>query len=117
MPNQQLTYNYPDPPVNFFPFSKEININRSVEIIQDRCLTPKSQPKQLNQFELSSSFSNTRETYTWVIRSSGRRTTVIKYLFHKWLYGQLSKDERILFIEFPESVRNNQLYAAQRARH
>jgi hypothetical protein len=52
----------------------------------------------------------------WTLRSSGRRSRIVSYLFHKWLFGTLSREEEILKYDLDEFTRNNMIFSALRAR-
>lgn len=64
---------------------------------------------------IQSSISKESRSVSWVLRSSGRRKSIVAYLFHKWLFSELTKQERIIFFELREVTLDNQIYSALRA--
>lgn len=67
-------------------------------------------------FEIRSSISTKSHTFHWSLSPSGDRKSVVSYLFHKWLFGNLSKQERLLFYDIPESTTEDIIFAALKAR-
>lgn len=80
--------------------------------------TPALRPKKnLVSFKVVSSLTSNQTRIVWIIRSSGRRSRVINYLFHKWLFGQLSNLERLVMYDLREFTEYNMIYfSALRAR-
>lgn len=68
------------------------------------------------KIELRSSISKNNSVGVWVLHSSGCRTATISYLFHKWLFDNLNKQESLLFFEFPEVTLDSMIFSALRAR-
>lgn len=96
--------------------SKRTDIIRPVGVfLQDK--SPISGSKRLKYiFRLRTSISyNSMET-SYVLRSIGRRSTIIQYLFHKWLFGELTKLEKEVFLLLPDVLSNNMIYSALKAR-
>lgn len=52
-----------------------------------------------------------------VVLSTGKRPALVRYLFLKMMYNELTKEERELFLSFKESTSNIQYYFALRARN
>lgn len=94
----------------------ETDINRPVGVFfQEESLPKKTlKPKFVMRLRTSISLNSVETSY--VLRSIGRRTTVIQYLFHKWLFAELTRTEYEIFLLLPEVITNNMIYSALRAR-
>jgi|ADurb_Total_1213_FD_contig_61_1468594_length_1149_multi_5_loop_2 hypothetical protein len=78
--------------------------------IKEKSIKPKSMIIKLR------STVNIQPWEEWyVLRSEGRRATVISYLFHKWLFAELTREERLVFYTFPEVLTDSYYYIALRA--
>lgn len=65
--------------------------------------------------EIRSSISKNDIHVIWVLSSSGDKTAVISYLFHKWLFESLTTKEKLVFFDIPAVLRNPMIYSALRA--
>lgn len=104
-----------DPPVNFSSIPGE-NINRSIEVFFEETRPQLSGSRYLFVLRLRSSISTNNTSIVWLLRSNGRRRTIISYLFHKWLFANLTSEEKIIFLEFPEVLKNNMIFSALKAK-
>jgi len=52
----------------------------------------------------------------WTVRSSGRRSVLIRYLFLKFLYDELTQEEYKVFLSFPDTTSVIPIFYALRAR-
>lgn len=52
----------------------------------------------------------------WTVISSGKRSTLIRYFLLKFLYDELSKKEYELFLSFPETTEEVNIFFALKAR-
>jgi hypothetical protein len=69
--------------------------------------TPRRNSEQLKQFDIFFSFNNVEKVRIgYRVLSRGKRGKVFQYLFLKLLFDQLSKDELICFLSFPETTGN-----------
>lgn len=74
------------------------------------------QNNRLSTLRIRSSISINSHSKEWLLRSdSGRRSTIVNYLFHKWLFASLSKMEKLLFYDLKESTFEPMIYSALRA--
>lgn len=53
----------------------------------------------------------------WIVISSGRRSVLVRYLFLKFLYDELTKEEYKIFLSFNEVTSIVPIYFALRARY
>jgi len=118
-PQYGTKLNLETPTYRLIPSSlKETNINRTVEVFNLSKCPPLSGLKSHCSYTMTiySSYSTPTASVIWVLRSSGRRVTVVNYLFHKWLFGTLNNNERLVFFDLPESSKNDMIYSALKAR-
>lgn len=66
--------------------------------------------------ECSSQPSNSRMKDRWSIISSGRLTALKKFLFLKWLWDELSREELSLFLDLPGILSDPKIFACLKAR-
>jgi hypothetical protein len=52
----------------------------------------------------------------WICFSSGKRSTLVDYLFGKWLWDDLTKEEQRIFFVLPEITKDPSIYSCFRAR-
>lgn len=52
----------------------------------------------------------------WICFSSGKRSTLVNYLFGKWLWDELTKKEQEIFLILPEITSDPAIYSCFRAR-
>jgi hypothetical protein len=106
---------YTDLP-SYIPTKMEDNlITRPVGVFTE-IERPISRPRNLFVTRVTSSLTINRFKIVWTLRSSGRRSKIITYLFHKWLFGQLSKEEELLRYDLDDFIRNNMIFSALRAK-
>jgi len=60
--------------------------------------------------------TNSRLVARWSIISSGRLTAIRKFLFLKWLWDELSREEFSLFIDIPGVLSDPRTFACLKAR-
>lgn len=53
---------------------------------------------------------------SWNVLSSGKRSVLVRYLFLKFIYDELSKQEYFLWLSFQETTSSVQMYFAIKAR-
>lgn len=71
-------------------------------------------PKSI--LRIRSSISINSQSREWLLRTdSGRRSTIVNYLFHKWLFASLSKKEKLLLYDLKESTFDPMIYSALKA--
>lgn len=103
-----------------FPDSQTIRKNRvynhSVGDYSKQESGKTSGPKALRKLVIPSSISTNTFLERWnVFSPSGKRSVIVSYLFHKWLFAELSKEERILFFDLRESTIDPQIYLSLKA--
>jgi len=59
---------------------------------------------------------NVGESVRWIVISSGKRTTLFKFLFLKWLWDELTSQELTFFLTLPETLSSREFIACARAR-
>lgn len=91
--------------------------DRLAEVSSKRASNIELNERNLFSWSFSSSISSNRSEIRWISRSSGRKSSVIQYLFHKWLYSSLNKVEWEFFIEAPGVLSNNMIFSALKARN
>lgn len=106
-----------DPPSNCLASGDEKNITRPVGVFKSSGKSNLGSPKStMKTVVIHSSISITPRASKWILRSSGRRKTIVSYLFHKWLFSSLTKTETHLFFDLREVTTEDMIYSALRAR-
>lgn len=95
---------------------KKKNITRPVEVLIQGERPNFVRPKLLVHLVLNSSISIEGFDSLWFLDSDGSRKSIIKFLFHKWLFSSLTKIETVFFFELPESTNDSMIFSALRAR-
>jgi hypothetical protein len=52
--------------------------------------------------------------WRWIVLSKGKRTSVLRFLFSKWLFDELSRIELMLLLDLPEFLSNDFMSACFR---
>lgn len=89
---------------------------KNPESVRSRFL--KSNPsKGFHEFKLDSTTSTPKEggVVRWYVISSGKRSTLFKYLFLKWLWDELTSQEWYLVLNSPEFFSSKEFVASARA--
>lgn len=95
----------------------EIDNKRSVEVSSRGVSDLVVGERITRSIRVFSSISSYRSDVYWIIRSSGRRSVIINFLFHKWLFSELNKEERILFLDILGSFKKDpMIFSALKAR-
>lgn len=105
---------YTGPPIATITLKSSVN-NRPVEVYSVG-VSDKVGLKPLFTWRLSSFKKSASSEVYWNIRSSGRKSTVYTFLFHKWLFSNLAKEESELFFSLPMTISDPMIFAALRAR-
>lgn len=73
--------------------------------------------KSLHVIKLDSTTSTLKkgEVVRWVVISSGKRSTLFKTLFLKWLWDELTSQEYRFFLDLPETLSSKEFVACARA--
>lgn len=113
--NQSGVINTPTSRTNSFLFQGEVSV-RPVEVFLPGNVHLNDGTERLFRLKRQSSISTNATRKVWIIRSqSGRMKSIVNYLFHKWLFAELTKKERLLFHDLHETLTNSMIYSALRA--
>lgn len=70
----------------------------------------------MKQYDLFlSRTQNPNRIIVFTLRSMGRRAAIIQKLFHKWLFEELNREERMIFLLHHETILEPQIFASLKA--
>lgn len=72
--------------------------------------------KRLFAIQTNPDITKTGASKRWIVLSSGKRSVLVRYLFLKYIYDELTREEYYLFLSFSETTSIVPIFFALRAR-